>query len=115
MGFSYNNLFKILKDRNISKTMLREQTGISTSTLAKLSKNENVGMDVLEKICLALNCQPVDILSYTFEIKNKLLSVLREEMEMNLKGGIYHSTQIKLAYNSNHIEGSRLSDQFISI
>ncbi|MEE1304094.1 MAG: Fic family protein [Agathobacter sp.] len=110
MGFSYNNLFKILKDRNISKTMLREQTGISTSTLAKLSKNENVGMDVLEKICLALNCQPGDILSYTFEIKNKLLSVLREEMEMNLKGGIYHSTQIKLAYNSNHIEGSRLSE-----
>ena len=111
MGFSYSNLFKILKERNISKTMLREQTGISTSTLAKLSKNENVGMDVLEKICLALSCQPGDILTYSFEIKNKLLSVLREEMEMNLKGGIYHSTQIKLAYNSNHIEGSQLSEE----
>lgn len=110
MGFSYDKLFKVIEARGYSKTMLREMTGISTSTLAKLSKNENVGMDVLEKICVALNCQPGDILSYSIEVKNKLLKVLREEMQMNLKGGIYHSTQIKLAYNSNHIEGSKLSE-----
>ena len=110
MGFSYGNLFKMLETRGLSKTALREKTGISTATLAKLSKNENVGMDVLEKICIALNCQPGDILSYSVEVKNKLLKVLREEMQMNLKGGIYHSTQIKLAYNSNHMEGSKLSE-----
>ena len=40
----------------------------------------------------------------------KLLKVLREEKEMKLKGGLYHQTQIKLAYNSNRIEGSRLSE-----
>lgn len=41
--------------------------------------------------------------------KNTLLSLLREQMEMRLKGGIYHRLQIDLTYNSNHIEGSRLS------
>lgn len=40
---------------------------------------------------------------------NHLLAVLREQKEMQLKGGIYHRTQIDLTYNSNHIEGSRLS------
>ena len=110
MGFSYDNLFRMLETRGLSKTALREKTGISTSTLAKLSKNQNVGMDVLEKICIALNCQPGDILSYSVEVKNKLLKILREEMQMNLKGGIYHSTQIKLTYNSNHMEGSKLSE-----
>ena len=41
---------------------------------------------------------------------NKLLNVLREQKEMKLKGGIYHKTQIDLTYNSNHIEGSRLTN-----
>ena len=40
----------------------------------------------------------------------KLLSILQEEMGMKLKGGLYHQTQIKLAFNSNRIEGSRLSE-----
>ena len=39
-----------------------------------------------------------------------LLNMLREEMEMKLKGGLYHQTQVKLAFNSNRIEGSRLSE-----
>ena len=43
-------------------------------------------------------------------MKQRLLDRLREEMEMKLKGGLYHLTQIKLAYNSNRIEGSRLSE-----
>ena len=38
-----------------------------------------------------------------------LLKILREQKEMKLKGGIYHRTQIDLTYNSNHIEGSRLT------
>jgi Fic family protein len=43
-------------------------------------------------------------------MKQGLLELLREEKEMKLKGGLYHQTQIKLAYNSNRIEGSRLSE-----
>lgn len=42
---------------------------------------------------------------------SSLLSILREQKEMKLKGGIYHRTQIELTYNSNHIEGSRLSKE----
>lgn len=41
---------------------------------------------------------------------NSLLYLLREEKEMKLKGSIYHQTQVKFAYNSNHIEGSRLTE-----
>lgn len=40
-----------------------------------------------------------------------LLSTLREEKQMSLKGGLYHQTQIRLAYNSNRIEGSKLSEE----
>ena len=41
----------------------------------------------------------------------KLLKILREEKSIGLKGGIYHQTQVKLAYNSNRIEGSKLSEE----
>ena len=41
--------------------------------------------------------------------ENPLLNMLKEQKDMNLRGGIYHKTQIELTYNSNHIEGSRLS------
>lgn len=40
-----------------------------------------------------------------------LLNVLREEKAMSLKGGIYHQTKVKLAYNTNRIEGSKLSEE----
>jgi Fic family protein len=43
-------------------------------------------------------------------MKGRLLNLLLEEKEMKLKGGLYHQTQIKLAFNSNRIEGSRLSE-----
>lgn len=43
--------------------------------------------------------------------KSPLLTALTEQMEMRMKGGIYHKTQIDLTYNSNHIEGSRLSHE----
>ena len=44
--------------------MFRNASNISTSTLAKLSANEKVSLDVIEKICRALNCQPGDIMEY---------------------------------------------------
>jgi Fic family protein len=45
-----------------------------------------------------------------FKTDNELLNILREQKEMKLKGGIYHKTQIELTYNSNHIEGSKLTE-----
>lgn len=110
MGFRYDKLFELANSRGLNKTRLRELAKISTVTLAKLSKNEKVGLDVIEKLCIALKCQPGDIMSFELPTTNSLLTALREESAMNLKGGIYHTTQIKLAYNSNHIEGSKLTE-----
>ena len=62
MAASYKRLWKLLIDRNINKTRLREMSGISTGTLAKLGKNEYVSTEVLDKICTALDCKIEDIM-----------------------------------------------------
>ena len=54
---SYDPLWKLLIDKNMTKTELREKVGFSTNTLAKLSKNESVTLSTLEKICLYLDCK----------------------------------------------------------
>ena len=108
---SYKKLFLIMEEREISKEKLKNETGISSATLAKLSKNEDVSMATVQSICEYLDCQPGAILSYEKNIdENSAIFRLREEMEMKLKGGLYHQTQIRFAYNSNHIEGSRLTE-----
>lgn len=56
MSVSYNKLWKLLIDRNMKRTELRIASGISSSTLAKLGKNESVSTDVLVRICKTLNC-----------------------------------------------------------
>ncbi len=91
MGIRYDGLFRMLKENRITKTGLQNRLGLSSATMAKLSKNENVAMKVIENICRELKCQPGDIMSMTIDSPpNKLLSVLKEEKEMKLKGGIYH-------------------------
>lgn len=64
MDWSYNKLWKLLIDRNMKRSELREKTGISTSTLAKMGKNEIVSMDILAKLCRALQCDIGDIVEY---------------------------------------------------
>jgi len=61
MEFSYKKLWKLLIDKNMNKRMLSEQAGISNTTVAKLGKGDNVNMEVLLKICKALNCDISDI------------------------------------------------------
>jgi putative transcriptional regulator len=67
LNLSYAPLWKLLIDRDMNKTQLREKAGFSTATLAKLSKNEPVALEVIVKICEALNCQPGDIVEYRAE------------------------------------------------
>lgn len=94
------------------KRKAKNKIGISSATMAKLSKNEDVSMSTIQSLCDFFDCQPGAILSYEKEIdKNTTLFRLREEMEMKLKGGLYHQTQIRIAYNSNHMEGSRLTEE----
>ena len=64
MAISYNKLWKLLIDRGLNKTGLRDAVGISNGTLAKLGKNEPVALAVLEKICEVLGCQFGDIIEY---------------------------------------------------
>ena len=62
MAVSYNKLWKILIDKGMTKTELRKQTDMSTSTLAKFGKNETVSMDVILRICKVLECDIEDIM-----------------------------------------------------
>ena len=62
MHFSYNKLWKLLSDRGMNKSQLRDLSGISSSSIAKLGKNKNVTTEVLLKICKALDCDVSDIM-----------------------------------------------------
>lgn len=61
MDVCYNKLFKLLIDKGMKKTQLREAINISPNTMTKLSNNEFVSMEVLVKICRTLNCDFGDI------------------------------------------------------
>lgn len=61
MAISYNKLWKLLIDKGISKTELKQAVKMSPNTLAKLGKNETVSLDVLIRICEILHCDIGDI------------------------------------------------------
>lgn len=61
MKISYLKLWKLLLDKRLMKTDLLKMADISTTTLAKLSKDKSVGMDIMARICTALNCDIADI------------------------------------------------------
>ncbi len=67
MAVCYNKLWKLLIDRNMKKKNLRLATGISTTALAKLGKNEHVSTEILTKICDALECDLCDIVELVKE------------------------------------------------
>lgn len=62
MKFSYNKLWKLLIDKNMIKKDLMAKTNITSSTIAKMGKNKAVSMEVLGKICIALDCNIGDII-----------------------------------------------------
>lgn len=64
MAIKYYKLLDRLNRLEISKEDLRLKIGVSSATLAKLSKNQYVSLEVIDKICNVLHCQPGDILEY---------------------------------------------------
>ena len=62
VAISYKKLWKLLIDRNIKKGELQQLANVSSSSIAKLGKNENVNTDILVKICTALDCELNDIM-----------------------------------------------------
>ena len=67
MSVSYDKLWKLLIDKKLNKTQLRLATGMSSSTLAKLSKGEIVTLEVLKKICEVLECNIGDVMEFVKE------------------------------------------------
>jgi len=65
MPISYNKLWKLLIDKGMNKTQLCQVTGVSTSTISKLSKNETINMESIMKICRVLGCDIGDIVEMT--------------------------------------------------
>lgn len=62
--FSYKPLLKLLVDKEMTKTQLRKNLGISMATLAKISKDEYISMKVLDDICSLLNCKIEDVIEH---------------------------------------------------
>lgn len=71
MALSYNKLWKLLIDKGMTKTEMRLKADISTTTLAKMGKNETVSMEVLLRICKVLKCDISDIMEITNEENEK--------------------------------------------
>lgn len=67
MAASYKKLWKLLIDKDMKKEDLRKATGITTTAMAKLGRNETVHMDILLKICCVLDCNIEDIVDITRE------------------------------------------------
>ena len=105
---SYEGLEKSLKDKGIGKTELSIQLGLSTRTIAKIGKGEKLSKRSIQKIADFLGVAPELLMKEVSD--NKILQLLREEKEMKLSGGLYHELQVRMTYNSNHIEGSKLSE-----
>ncbi|MDY4755718.1 MAG: helix-turn-helix transcriptional regulator [Candidatus Faecousia sp.] len=64
MSVDYSNLWKLLIDKKMNKSQLKDAAHISTNAVAKLGKNETVSLDTLEKICVALECRIEDIVDF---------------------------------------------------
>lgn len=67
MAVDYTKLWKLLIDKKINKSQLKELAHISTNAVAKLGRNENVSLDTLEKVCVALECRIEDIMDFVHE------------------------------------------------
>lgn len=65
MPVSYDKLWKILIDRKMNRTELKDLAGISFNILAKLGRDEFISMESLHKICVALNCRVDDVMEFT--------------------------------------------------
>jgi DNA-binding Xre family transcriptional regulator len=64
MAISYNKLWKLLIDKKMKKKDLQHLSGVSSATITKLGRDENVNTEILQKICTALNCNIGDIMEF---------------------------------------------------
>ncbi len=107
--YDYDGLEKQLSEKGISKTALGRKLGISSRTMARIGKGEKLSQNTLQKIADYLSCDPS--LLYRIVSDNLILQQLRDEKDAKISGGLYHELQVRMTYNSNHMEGSQLSEE----
>ena len=105
---SYEGLLSKLNAKGLTKTALTDELGISSRTVAKIGRGEKIAAHVLAKIAAYLSCTPEEL--YRSISDNLLLQTLRDEKSIRMPCGLYHELQVRMTYNSNHIEGSKLSE-----
>ncbi len=105
---SYEGLEQQLKEHGMTRSELGRQLAISPRTIAKIAKGEKLSSAVLERIAAYFSCAPEALFRVVTD--NPVLQVLREEKAAKISGGLYHELQIRMTYNSNHLEGSRLTE-----
>ena len=103
---SYDGLYEQLKRKGVTKTDLTAEIGISSRTIAKIAKGEKLSQRTLQRIADYLGCKAALLCREKSE--NEILQILREEKEARIPGGLYHELQVRMTYNSNHIEGMRV-------
>ena len=106
---SYKGLEDKLKERGITRSDLTTLLGISSRTIAKIGRGEKLSRLVLEKLCRYFSCTALELCHEISD--NPILQTLREEKDAKISGGLYHELQVRMTYNSNHIEGSRLTEE----
>ena len=105
---SYEPFNERLKTAGLTKTALAAGLGISSPTIAKISKGKKLSKKTLEKIAARLGCGASELCRDVSD--NAILQILRDEKVAGISGGLYHELQVRMTYNSNHIEGSRLTE-----
>lgn len=106
--YSYTGLERILRAKAMKKSDLTKKLHISSRTIAKIAKGEKLSDRVLQKLCRYFSCAVGELFCHIPD--NPILAHLREEKAHKIPGGLYHELQIRLTYNSNHMEGSQLSE-----
>lgn len=84
------------------------ELGISSRTIAKISKGEKLSKKTLEKLAARLGCGADELCREISD--NAILQILRDEKDAAISGGLYQELQVRMTYNSNRIEGSRLTE-----
>ena len=105
---SYSGFLQKLNEKGLSKTALAAKVGVSSRTIAKIGRGEKIADHVLKRISDYLGCSVEELFRSVSD--NPILQTLRDEKSIRMPGGLYHELQIRMTYNSNHIEGSKLSE-----
>jgi DNA-binding Xre family transcriptional regulator len=85
MGISYKPLFRLLVDRNMTKTNLRTELGLSSATLAKLSKGGALSGSVIEKLCQYFHCQVQEVVEIILDEDETKLKSIKSAKQLKQK------------------------------